>query len=235
MSIEYRIISLGTLSSHPLRHEPAQRRTGHTTTSLITVGERHIIVNPGLPDVALRARLDERSDVGPDDVTDVFLTSFSIEHRRGLSLFSEATVFVHEPERAFAELVIAEKQDEARETGDEAALARFNAEREVLEQCRDAEDSIAQGVDLFPLPGVTPGTCGLLLAMLGKTVLITGDAIPTLEHLTNGQVLNTCADLETAQESFREAIEIADEFILGRDSIVQNPLRQMQGMGRLQV
>jgi hypothetical protein len=37
-------------------------------------------------------------------------------------------------------------------------------------------------------------------------------------------VLTPCADLEAAQESFREAVEIADLLILGRDNVVLNPL-----------
>jgi len=233
MSISYRIISLGTLAAHPLRHESGEQRTGHATTTLVSVGETHIIVNPGLPGVALRARMDERCDLRPEDITDVFFTSFSIDHRRGATIFTAAQHIVHEPERAYAELIIREKMEEARDAGDDEALERFARDRDVLEQCIDAPDALGPGVDLFPLPGMTPGTCGVLLAMPRRTVLIAGDAIPTIEHLTSGQVLSTCADLEQAQESFREAIEIADDFVLGRDNLIPNPLREAQSMGRL--
>jgi glyoxylase-like metal-dependent hydrolase (beta-lactamase superfamily II) len=82
-------------------------------------------------------------------------------------------------------------------------------------------------VDLFPLPGVTPGTCGVLLALPGVTVLACGDAIPTFEHLSQGKVLPTAANIEQAEESFREAVEIADVLILGRDNIARNPLKRM--------
>ncbi|MEM7227401.1 MAG: MBL fold metallo-hydrolase [Planctomycetota bacterium] len=233
MSIEYRIISIGTLSSHPLRHEPAQRRTGHATTVLVSVNDQHMLINPSLPDVVLRARLDERTDLSAEDITDVFLTSFSVEHRRGLNLFEGARWYVHEPERVYALTVIADKQAEARDAQDDESYERFEHDRAMLQRCLDAPDSLAQGVDLFPLPGVTPGTCGVLLALARKTVLIAGDAVPTVEHLDRGQVLNTCVLIEEAQESFREAMEIADEIVLGRDNIVANPLREMQSMGRL--
>ena len=53
------------------------------------------------------------------------------------------------------------------------------------------------------------------------------DAVATLEHLQQGKVLPHCANLEQAQESFREAIEIADVLIPGRDNIVLNPMRQL--------
>ena len=75
-------------------------------------------------------------------------------------------------------------------------------------------------MDLFPLPGVTPGTCGLLIAQPRATVLITGDAVATAEHLELGRVLQQSEDLERARESFREAIEIADIIIPGRDNLL---------------
>ena len=59
-----------------------------------------------------------------------------------------------------------------------------------------------------------------------RTVLIAGDAVATVEHLDRGQVLPTCVDVQTAQESLQEALEIADVIIPGRDNVVFNPLRR---------
>jgi glyoxylase-like metal-dependent hydrolase (beta-lactamase superfamily II) len=95
----------------------------------------------------------------------------------------------------------------------------------VLQNCKPAPDSLAQGVDLFPLPGVTPGLTGLIVSETNSTTLIVGDAIATVEHLERGSVLKNCYDYEKAQESFREAIEIADVLILGRDNLTINPTR----------
>ena len=89
---------------------------------------------------------------------------------------------------------------------------------------------MVDGVDLFPMPGVTPGLCGLLLPLPKVTILVCGDAVATLEHLEQGAVLPHVADLEKATESFREAVEIADMLVLGRDNIVPNPVRPM-GLG----
>ena len=58
------------------------------------------------------------------------------------------------------------------------------------------------------------------------TVLVCGDAIPTFEHLSQGKVLPGCVSIETAQESFKEAVENADVLILGRDNLALNPLRR---------
>ncbi|MHC4427338.1 MAG: hypothetical protein ACYS0D_01880, partial [Planctomycetota bacterium] len=79
--------------------------------------------------------------------------------------------------------------------------------------------------DLFPLPGVSPGSCGLLLPLPRATVCICGDAVATVEHLRQGKVLPECHDIEQAQESFAEVVEIADILVLGRDNVTVNPLR----------
>ena len=54
-----------------------------------------------------------------------------------------------------------------------------------------------------------------------------GISVATIEHLQQGKVLPTCLDVETSQDSFREAVEIADVLIPGRDNVVLNPLRKM--------
>jgi hypothetical protein len=43
--------------------------------------------------------------------------------------------------------------------------------------------------------------------------------------------MSPCADVERARDSFREAIEIGDILVLGRDNAVSNPMRGPFGMG----
>jgi glyoxylase-like metal-dependent hydrolase (beta-lactamase superfamily II) len=227
--VELRIISIGTLSAHPLWDEGADVRTGHTTTTLIKVGDARIIVDPGLPAQAVAARLAERCPVRPEQITHVFLTSFVVDHYRGLPAFEGATWLVHEPEIEAARTALEEQVHRAHDIGDPDLVAAARQHVALLDRCRPAEDSIAPGVDLFPLPGVTPGTCGLLLPLPRTTVLACGDAVATSEHVEQGKVLPTCMDIEQARESFREALEIADVFIPGRDNIIVNPLRDAWG------
>ncbi len=106
-------------------------------------------------------------------------------------------------------------------------LDLLETDRQVLRRLEVAPDRIETGIDLFPLPGVTAGTCGLILSLPGRTVLVTGDAVATAEHLEQGKVLPSCVDLESAQESFREAVEIADVILPGRDNLLLNPLRRL--------
>jgi glyoxylase-like metal-dependent hydrolase (beta-lactamase superfamily II) len=224
---DYRIISIGTLDMHPLWNESAALRTGHATTTLISLGDEHVLVNPSLPPQAIAARLSERSPVTIDAINCVFLTSFAPDHRRALTLFDRARWLVHEPEKRAAAAALHAARSEATESGDTELAGHYERELALLERCEIADDSIAPKVDLFPLPGVTLGTCGLLIALPARTVLIAGDAIATSEHLEQGKVLPHVEDLAQAQESFKEAIEIADVLIPGRDNIMLNPLRRL--------
>lgn len=236
MTVELRIVSIGALACHPLRKEGGDRRPGHATTVLLTTGDRRILVDPSLPPEALKHRLDERTGLEPDAITDVFLTDLRPERRRGIGLFGDAAWHVGELERDTYRAVIETRR---RELDDEDDLdpeteKLFELESRVVARCGAAPDRIAEGIDLFPLPGVTPGLCGLLLPMPRTTILVCGDAMPTIEHLEQGAILPHVANLEQAQESFREALEIADQLVPGRDNLVMNPARGLgfgAGMG----
>ena len=229
MPVEVRIISIGAIANHPLRNEIGERRSGHATTTLLISGKNRIIVDPSLPPDYLRQRLDERTGEPPEAITHVFLTDLRPDRRRGLSLFPEAEWLVGEAER---DAYRAALRDKMVELDDDEELDRdterlLEEEERVVTRFGSAPDQIAEGIDLFPLPGVTPGLCGLLMPMPRTTALVCGDAIPTLEHLEQGVVLSHVADLEKARESFKEAVEIADILVLGRDNLVPNPIRPL--------
>ncbi len=281
--IDIRVISIGTLAAHPLWGERAgsSARSGHCTCTLIRAGDRRILVDPSLPPAAIAARLDERAGLKPADITHVFLTSFKPETRRGIGAFEHATWWISEAEREGVGVPMIRRVQEAAQHEDESVVEMLRSEIAVLQRCEAAPDQLAQHVDLFPLPGVTPGMCGVLIveparggrvtgsvapvlggllsvpsdeldieddddlgdddddevaparrmveagADAGRATLICGDAVPTLEHLERGQVLHGAIDIETASESFKEALEIADVLIPGRDNWVINPLRRV--------
>jgi glyoxylase-like metal-dependent hydrolase (beta-lactamase superfamily II) len=235
LAMDVRIISIGCLSAHPLWGERAAVRSGHATTTLIRTRNRVILVDPGLPAAALVARLGERANIKPQEVTDVFLTSFHPEARRGLPIFENAEWWIHEPEREAIGVLLATRLRDLAERGGEddedhagsstAVRAALTHEVATLERCRPAPDSLIEHVDLFPLPGVSPGTCGLLISAR-STILICGDAVPTVEHLERGMVPTDAQDVTRAKESLLEAIEIADLIVPGRDNILANPTRR---------
>ncbi len=234
-----RVISIGAMSAHPLRGERAGARTGHATTTLVTSGDTRILVDPGQPAPALVARLEERSGLTPERITHVFLTSFHPELRRGLEAFEHAEWLIAERERETVGVPIAQSlqrlaqsAEDARDAGEQlhddqqTMLKVLQRDAAILQRCRPAPDSLAPGVDLFPLPGVTPGLTGLLLPRPVGDILITGDAIPTIEHLEQGKAPQHAADVAQARDSFAEAIEIADLLVLGRDNMVVNPTKR---------
>lgn len=228
MGPDVRIISIGALPAHPLRGERwgTTVRMGHATTTLVRSGRSTILVDPALPAQALLPRLAERAGLGPAEITHVFLTSFRPDTRRALGAFESAVWWVHEAERESVGAPMALQLKRAAEDGDDELRAALESEVALLQRCRPAPDTLADHVAVFPLPGFTPGLCGVLLEEPRHTTVICGDAIPTVEHLEQGKPLPGGADIELAKRSFQDAIEIADLLILGRDNIVVNPTKR---------
>lgn len=223
--IELRIISIGTLSAHPLWGERQPVRTGHATCTLVRSGKRAIVIDPGLPMQAIATRLNERTGLHPRDITHVFLTSFKPDTMRGILAFEQATWWVSNEEREGVGVPLASGLQKAVREGDESLAKLLEQDVAILKRCQPAPDRLADDVDQFPLPGVTPGCCGVLCAAAQKTTLVCGDAVATQEHLAQGMVLSSAADVRRAQESFAEAVEIGDELVLGRDNLMKSPGR----------
>ena len=225
--MQVRIISIGALAANPLWGERSPVRTGHATTTLITTGTARILVDPGLPTQALAARLGERVNMRLADITHVFLTQFHPDCRRAIEAFDGAEWLIAEQERETTGVHLAHKAKHLTQTGDQGDLLEvLKRDLAILQRCRPAPDHLAENVDLFPLPGVTPGLCGLLVSQPRHTTLICGDAIPTQEFLEQGKAPPFSIDVTQAGESFQEAVEIADLLVLGRDNIVVNPTKR---------
>jgi len=221
--MDWRIVSIGTLASNPLWNESGTPRTGHATTTIVKSGDTFMLIDPSLPAQMLHAKLSERWGIGLDSITHVFLTSFDPDRRRTLNELGHATWFMHEPEIDSALHAISDELYRAE--GDTSLSALLEQHRDLLSTFDVPDDNVIPGVDLFPLPGYTPGSCGLLLPTPKRTVLICGDTVATSEHLAQASVLSNCANIEMAQESFKECVEIADVLVPGRDNVVLNPLR----------
>ena len=213
------VISIGTLSYNLLWNETQPVRTPHATCTLVRDGKKNILIDPGLPGMAIAQRLYERTGLRAEAIDTIFLTNARPAHRNGTGVFSKATVLMHEIEHAF---VLQRLGDLLAATdGDDAAP--IEAELAVVKKFRAADDKLSKQVDLFPLFGYTPGTCGLLVSAATQTILIAGDAVATQEHLLAGQVLPNGENLEAAKESLREVYDIADVVIPGHDNAFVNP------------
>jgi glyoxylase-like metal-dependent hydrolase (beta-lactamase superfamily II) len=215
MSVRIDIISIGTLGRNLLWNESAPRRTAHATTTLIRAGKRTIVVDPGLPAPALQARFNERIGGKIEEITDVFLTHIGNDSIAGLELLEHAKWWCSEAERELLAMQLKREKESA------------NVLRELLKRLHAAPDKLMPAVDLFPLPGYTAGTCGLLIAAPLSTTLVAGPAVPTLDHFLAGQVLPDVKHLDKAKESLTEVYEIADIIVPGYDNYFANP----RGMG----
>jgi glyoxylase-like metal-dependent hydrolase (beta-lactamase superfamily II) len=221
--MDWRIVSIGTLASNSLWNERGAPRTGHATTSVIKSGNAVLLVDPSLPPLMVDIKLQERWGLTLADVTHVFLTSFDPDRRRTLQGLQHATWYLHEPEIKAASAAI--QQELLLAEGDEELIGLLKEHRDLLHSFEVPNDKILEDVDLFPLPGYTPGSCGLLLPTPLRTILICGDTVATSEHLMQGSVLSTAANIELAQDSFKECVEIADVLVPGRDNVMLNATR----------
>jgi glyoxylase-like metal-dependent hydrolase (beta-lactamase superfamily II) len=228
--IDVRVVSIGCMSAHPLWGERTPLRTGHSTTTLVRAGGSTIIVDPGLPESVLHARLGERAGISADQVTHVFLTSFHPETHRGIGAFAEAKWLIAREEREGQGVPLVQMLKRAMDAAGrgadddqgESVVAALRREVAVLQRCEEAPERLERGVDLFPLWGVTPGMSGLLIETPDGTTLICGDAVATREHALRGMVVSPSVDVARARESLAEALQIADVLVCGRDNMVVN-------------
>jgi glyoxylase-like metal-dependent hydrolase (beta-lactamase superfamily II) len=169
----------------------------------------------------MAARLYERTGLTPEKVDTVFLTNFRPAHRAGLGVFSKAKVLIHEIEQQATRQHLERMMQEAPE--EDIDRGYLKQELKLLDSLTVAEDRVAEQLDLFPLAGYTPGTCGMLIKLPTTSVLLAGDAVATQDHYLAGQVLPDSYDIEEAQDSLREVYEIADLIIPGHDNVFVNP------------
>lgn len=223
--MDVRVISIGALDAHDLRSEPVGTRTGHATTTLIRSKGRTLLIDPGLPHPVLAQRLAERAGLTTQDLTHVFLTSFRPDTRRALPELDHTRWWISEAEREAVGVALVEQLRRADDAADAELAGLLAGEIELLRRCEPAPDQLADRVDLFPLPGVTPGLAGALVAAPRHTTLICGDAIPTAEHLDAGRVPRFASDADQAKRSVVDALEVADLLVLGRDNILVNPTK----------
>jgi len=224
MAVDFRIISIGTLSHNRLWGESAAVRTAHATTALVMADDRRICVDPSLPAQILCSRFSERTGQSHESVTDVFCTTLRPIHRRGIEAFAHAAWWASQEELETYGSHLAELLDSAeRLDGDDAEAVR--ADLELLSRFRPAPEKFAPQVDLYPLPGASPGAAGLLLTPPTATIAIAGDAVVTADHFRAGQVWRGCHDTQAATQSLQDLIELPDIIVPGHDNVLYRPQR----------
>jgi len=225
MPVEFCVVSIGALSHNRLWGEGSPVRSAHATTTYIEDGPRRILTDPSLPAVALGARFNERTGKFLADITDVFCTSLRPVHRRSIESFPHAKWWVCETELETYRRHLENLLDSAERLSEEEAQAT-RSDLELLKRFSPAPDKFTQQISLFPVPGPSPGSAGLLLTPTDMTVAIAGDAALTREHIARGQVWEGCSDTTAAMASLQELLEIADVLVPGHDNLLVTPRRR---------
>ena len=219
MSVEYAVISIGTLSHNHFWGETAPLRTAHATTTLVCDGSKRILIDPSLPAVALEARFFERTGRRLDSVTDVFCTTLRPVHRRSIEALGEANWWASQAElEAYGETLKTLLDSAERLNPEDARTAE--AELELLQRFKPAPDKFTPQVHLYPLAGPSAGSAGLLLTPATTSIIIAGDAALTGEHVMHGQIWEGCANRELALESLQDLLEVADIIVPGHDNVM---------------
>jgi len=198
------VLAIGTLSRNRFWNEQQDVREEVSTCVLVRGGDTCLVVDPGWPEQVLRAVLFYRAGLEPEDITDVFLTHLDPAHIGGMGLLAKARWLAYEEEIAYGKS----------ELGDNDSLAA------ILDRLKPAPEHIAEGIDIFPTPGHSPGHTSLMVNTSVATTFIAGDVALTRDHLACGDLGSTVWDRDRAEESFRELLEIGDFVIPGHDNIV---------------
>lgn len=224
MSVEYSVISIGTLAINRLWGEGTPLRTSHATTTLVSDGKKQILVDPSLPAQALAARFFERTGKTFTDVTDVFCTTLRPVHRRSIEALSHARWWVNGLELETYRDHLQGLQDSASRMAEED-MALVETDLKLLGHFKPAPDKFTDQVSLYPLLGPSFGSAGLLLTPPTLTVVVAGDAALTAEHVARGQVWEGCSDTQAALSSLEDLLELADVIIPGHDNLLISPRR----------
>jgi glyoxylase-like metal-dependent hydrolase (beta-lactamase superfamily II) len=193
---KFTIVNIGTLSMNKFWGEMERLRSPTATCTLLQAGDQRLLVDPSPHPELLEPMLFARTGLRPVDIGLVFITHFHGDHRFGLDLFPDASW-----------LMAASGLEEWREhrPQDSGWIDRF----------RPAEGRLPQGISLFASPGHTYGHHSLRAATQWGTLIVSGDAVMTLDWFEAQEGYHNCVDFELAADTIRRIGQEADLVIPG--------------------
>ena len=187
-----------------------QGSLGWSTISLLTVGERHILIDTG---PASRRPLLHKAiashNMDFEDIDTVILTHLHWDHCQNTDLFKHARILVHPKELDYARNP---------NRGDLSAawyIADMMGKMKV-DPISDG-DRIDDGVSIIDTPGHTKGHISVLVEVGGDKVLVTGDALPDGGTVRRGMPYNIFWDVDDATDSVEKILDSSQIFYPGHD------------------
>ena len=162
-----------------------------STSSLIRTDDGHVIVVDTSSDFMrspIKSAFKQIGKIFPDDVDMVVLTHCHTDHIGNVSLFKNATVYVHE--------------------GEECTFPNAKIVKEDTE--------IAKGVRLVHTPGHSDGSMSVFVEA-DRRYAIVGDAAPLKDNFTKRIIPALHTDADAARESLEKIAEWADVIVPGHD------------------
>ena len=162
-----------------------------STSSLIRTDDGHVIVVDTSSDFMrspIKSAFKQIGKIFPDDVDMVVLTHCHTDHIGTVSLFTNATVHVHE--------------------GEECTFPNAKIVKEDTE--------IAKGVRLVHTPGHSDGSMSVFVEA-DRRYAIVGDAAPLKDNFTKRIIPALHTDAEAARASLAKIAEWADVIVPGHD------------------
>ena len=162
-----------------------------STSSLIRTDDGHVIVVDTSSDFMrspIKSAFKQIGKIFPDDVDMVVLTHCHTDHIGNVSLFKNATVYVHE--------------------GEECTIPNAKIVKEDTE--------IAKGVRLVHTPGHSNGSMSVFVEA-DRRYAIVGDAAPLKDNFTKRIIPALHTDADAARESLEKIAEWADVIVPGHD------------------
>ena len=162
-----------------------------STSSLIRTDDGHVIVVDTSSDFMrspIKSAFKQIGKIFPDDVDMVVLTHCHTDHIGNVSLFKNATVYVHE--------------------GEECTIPDAKIVKEDTE--------IAKGIRLVHTPGHSDGSMSVFVEA-DRRYAIVGDAAPLKDNFTKRIIPALHTDAEAARASLEKRAEWADVIVPGHD------------------
>ncbi|WP_375002130.1 MBL fold metallo-hydrolase [Aeromicrobium sp. CTD01-1L150] len=185
-------------------------------TFVVKVGDRTVLVDLGVgPEKIHEAFVTgglianlSRTDVAPEDVTDVVFTHLHVDHVGWSSVrerptFPNATYRVHAAD--WAHFVTGPLADPVLDPLVRARVEPIAGRVELF----DAETELVPGLIARPAPGHTPGTTVFVVADAGERALLLGDVVHTVAELTDPE-WEGVADVDVAAANAMRA-RLAEE------------------------